>query len=225
MSPSRPTLRDGVGCAVDAAYLASTPHAGWRMKADGLSWDMQAGLTVWTIGHSNRTLEDLVALLRSHKIELVADVRQFPGSRRYPHFNQENLSVALQEHGIGYLHFGELGGRRRPKPDSLNSAWRNEAFRGYADYMETPEFRTGIDRLLAEAQKRPTSVMCAEALWWQCHRSMIADYLKAAGCRVLHILGPEKTEEHRYSQPAQIINGRLTYHKVDPQSQLVLDSK
>jgi len=184
-----------------------------------------AGLTVWTVGHSNRTLEDFVTLLRSHKIELVADVRRFPGSRRYPHFNQETLSATLREQELAYLHFPELGGRRTAKPDSPNSAWRNEAFRGYADYMETQEFRAGIDRLLGEAQKRPTSVMCAEALWWQCHRSMIADFLKAAGSHVLHILGPQKTEEHRYSHPAQIINGQLTYHKVEPQPQLALDSK
>ena len=184
-----------------------------------------AGLMVWTVGHSNRTSADFVTLLRSHEIQLIADVRRFPGSRRYPHFNQENLSSSLREHGIDYLHFPELGGRRNPKPDSPNSAWRNEAFRGYADFMETQEFRTGIDRLLGEAQKRSTSVMCAEALWWQCHRSMIADYLKAAECRVLHILGPQKTEDHRYSQPAQILNGQLTYHKVEPQPQLALDSK
>jgi uncharacterized protein (DUF488 family) len=118
-----------------------------------------------------------------------------------------------------------LGGRRRAKPDSPNSAWRNEAFRGYADYMETEEFRAGIERLFVEAKRRPTVIMCAEALWWQCHRSMIADYLKAAACQVLHILGPQKSEEHRYSQPAQIVHGQLTYHKIEPQPQLALDSK
>jgi len=166
-----------------------------------------------------------MTLLRSHATELVADVRRFPGSRRYPHFNQENLGSVLREHGIDYLHFPELGGRRNAKPDSPNSAWRNEAFRGYADYMETEEFRRGIERLLEEARRRRTAVMCAEALWWQCHRSMIADYLKFAGCRVLHILGPQKTEEHRYSQPAQIINGQLTYHQVEPQPQLALGAK
>ena len=181
-----------------------------------------AGLTVWTVGHSNRTLEDFITLLRSHKIELLVDVRRFPGSRRYPHFNQEILSAALREQGLDYLHFPELGGRRPSRADSPNSAWRNEGFRGYADYMETDEFRAGIERLRAQAQKRPTVIMCAEALWWQCHRSMIADYLKAAGCQVLHILGTEKTEEHRYSQPAQIVNGRLTYHNLAPQPQLAL---
>ena len=166
-----------------------------------------------------------MTLLRSHATELVADVRRFPGSRRYPHFNQENLGSVLREHGIDYLHFPELGGRRNAKPASPNSAWRNEAFRGYADYMETEEFRRGIERLLEEARTRRTAVMCAEALWWQCHRSMIADYLKSAGCRVLHILGPQKTEDHRYSQPAQIINGQLTYHNIEPQPQLALGAK
>jgi|SRR5437660_8902737 len=182
-----------------------------------------AGLTIRTVGHSNRTLEDFVTLLRSHKIGLVADVRRFPGSRRYPHFNQENLSSALREQGIGYAHFAELGGRRHARPDSPNSAWRNEAFRGYADYMETKEFETGIERLIAEARKQPTAIMCAEALWWQCHRSMISDYLKAAGCQLSHILGPNKTEDHRYSQPAQILNGRLTYHQIEPQAEFALE--
>ena len=171
-----------------------------------------AGLTVWTIGHSNRTIDGFLTLLRSHRIELLADVRRFPGSRRFPHFNRESFEPALSEHGIAYVHFADLGGRRNPKPDSPNHAWRNTSFRGYADYMETEEFRLALKRFMSEAAKSPSAVMCAEALWWQCHRSMIADALKAAGARVLHILGPEKTEEHRFSEPAQIIEGKLTYH-------------
>lgn len=183
-----------------------------------------AGLMIWTVGHSNRTIEDFVTLLRSHHVELLADVRRFPGSRRYPHFNQEALGLAVREQGIDYIHFAELGGRRNPKPDSPNLAWRNEAFRGYADYMETEEFQRGIERLLSEARKRPTAIMCAEALWWQCHRSMIADYLKAAGAQVLHILSPQKTEEHRLSEPAQISDGKLTYHQVQ-EAQLAFDAR
>src|SRR5438552_170865 len=182
-----------------------------------------AGLTIWTVGHSNRTIEDFITLLRSHHLELVADVRRFPGSRRYPHFNLEALSPSLKEQGIELVHFPELGGRRNPKPDSPNSAWRNEGFRGYADYMETEEFQRGIERLLSEAAKRPAALMCAEALWWQCHRSMIADYLKAAGAQVLHILGTEKTEEHRFSEPAQLVGGKLTYHQLQ-EPQLALDA-
>jgi uncharacterized protein (DUF488 family) len=178
-----------------------------------------SGLTVWTVGHSNRTIKDFVTLLRSHEIEFLADVRRFPGSRRYPHFNRESLALALNEREIEYEHFPELGGRRTPKPDSPNSAWRNEGFRGYADYMETEEFRTWVSNGSSERRKkRRAGLMCAEALWWQCHRSMIGDYLKAAGVQVLHILGMEKTEEHRFSQPAQMINGKLTYHHVAEQA-------
>ena len=172
---------------------------------------------IWTVGHSNRTLEDFVTILRSHNIELVVDVRRFPGSRRYPHFNSEKLSTALAEQGIAYLHFPELGGRRAPRPDSPNVAWRNEGFRGYADYMETAEFRAAIDKLASEAKKRRTVVMCAEALWWQCHRSMVADFLKTEGWSVWHVLGAQKTEEHKYTAPAHVVNGRLTYHKDEPE--------
>lgn len=202
---------------------SSAPLAIW-MRWANLGRMEVAGLTIWTVGHSNRTLKDFVTLLRSHHIELLADVRRFPGSRRYPHFNQEALAPALKEAEIDHIHFVELGGRRRPKPDSPNSAWRNEAFRGYADYMETEEFRRGIERLVTEARKRPTAIMCAEALWWQCHRSMIADYLKAAGAQVLHILGPQKTEEHRFSEPAQIVDRKLTYHRIH-EPELALDDK
>jgi uncharacterized protein (DUF488 family) len=179
------------------------------------------GLTIWTVGHSNKTIDDFLTILRSHNIDLVADVRRFPGSRRYPHFGQEKLRAALQEKGISYGHFEDLGGRREARKDSPNMAWRNEGFRGYADYMETAEFRSAMEAFMSRARKQPTAIMCAEALWWQCHRSMIADYLLSLGCEVLHILGPEKTEPHRYSAPARIVNGRLTYHS-DPTEELAL---
>jgi uncharacterized protein (DUF488 family) len=174
-------------------------------------------LTVWTVGHSNKTLDDFLTLLASHAIELVADVRRFPGSRRYPHFGQEQLSAALKTKGIEYAHFEALGGRRAARQDSRNIAWRNEGFRGYADYMETAAFRTAMDRLMTEAKKHHTAIMCAEALWWQCHRSMISDYLLSLGHQVLHILGPQKTEPHRFSQPARVVNGSLTYHSDSPE--------
>src|SRR5690349_18826354 len=134
---------------------------------------------IWTIGHSNLRPEPFIGLLHSHGIEAVADVRRFPGSRRYPHFNSEELSRALAQTQIEYIHFPELGGRRKAKPDSPNTAWRNEGFRGYADYMATDDFRHGIERLFNTAVQKRTAIMCAEAVWWQCHRSMIADYLKA----------------------------------------------
>jgi uncharacterized protein (DUF488 family) len=166
---------------------------------------------LWTIGHSNRTLEQFIELLGSQTIELLADVRRFPGSRRLPHFNQENLSKSLADAGIEYVHFPELGGRRKALANSPNNAWRVEAFRAYADFMMTPEFRAGIDRLLGLAQRKRTAIMCAEALWWQCHRSLIADYLKAAGHRVFHIMSPTKTDEHPFTSAAKMVNGKLSY--------------
>lgn len=172
-------------------------------------------VTLWTIGHSNRSTEQFLEMLASQRIEALADVRRFPGSRRLPHFNQENLSKSLTDAGVDYVHFPELGGRRRTRADSPNTAWRNEAFRGYADFMMTPEFRAGIERLLALAKEKRTAIMCAEALWWQCHRSLIADYLKAAGHNVIHIMTPTKTEQHPFTSAARLVDGRLSYARED----------
>jgi uncharacterized protein (DUF488 family) len=171
-------------------------------------------IAIWTIGHSTLSIEQFLAVLGSFEIQLLIDVRSFPGSRRYPHFNKENLSASLRAAGIDYTHMPELGGRRKTRADSQNVAWRNESFRGYADYMETEAFREGIDRLLNLASERRTVVMCAEAVWWRCHRSLIADYLKAGGVSVTHILGKEKSEEHPYTSAARIVNGRLSYRGV-----------
>ena len=167
---------------------------------------------IWTIGHSTRKIDDFVSLLAENGIKLVADVRMFPGSRRYPQFGREALAKSLSDAGIGYEHFLELGGRRKTKPDSKNTAWRNESFRGYADYMETEGFRKGIERLIDLAEKSgPTAVMCAEAVWWRCHRSLISDYLKARGVEVLHILDHNKVEPHPFTSVARIVNGELSY--------------
>lgn len=166
---------------------------------------------IWTIGHSNKPLEVFLTLLRSQRIEVLADVRRFPGSRRYPHFNSEQLSTALGEVEIEYAHFPELGGRRPAQKNSPNDAWRNDAFRGYADYMMTGEFGAGIDRLLQSATKKRAVIMCAEVLWWQCHRSLIADFLKAREWQVWHILSESKVEEHPYTSAARIVNGQLNY--------------
>ncbi len=143
---------------------------------------------------------------------LVADVRMFPGSRRHPQFGREALAKSLADAGIGYEHFPELGGRRKTSPDSKNTAWRNESFRGYADYMETEDFRKGIERLADLAQTSgATAIMCAEAVWWRCHRSLISDYLKARGVEVLHILDHNKIEPHPFTSAAKIVNGELSY--------------
>jgi uncharacterized protein (DUF488 family) len=167
--------------------------------------------TLWTIGHSTHALEAFIGILRAHRIEALADVRLMPGSRRYPHFNRESLSASLQEVAIEYVHLPELGGRRKPRPDSQNTAWRNESFRGYADHMEKPEFLHGIDALQKIAAKKRTAVMCAEAVWWQCHRALISDWLKAHGVEVLHIRTENKVEPHPYTSAAQVIDGQLSY--------------
>jgi uncharacterized protein (DUF488 family) len=171
-------------------------------------------LTIWTIGHSTRTIEDFIDLLRAHQIEVLVDVRHFPGSRKFPHFNQGALSDALGAAGIRYEHLVELGGRRPVHRDSHNLAWRNASFRGYADYMETQPFRDGIERLLKTARTKATAIMCSEAVWWRCHRSMIADYLKAMGVRVLHILAMNKVQEHPYTSAARLVGGRLSYEGI-----------
>jgi len=138
-----------------------------------------------------------------------------PGSKRYPQFNKETLASSLGKAGISYEHFPELGGRRKTKPDSKNTAWRNASFRGYADYMETKEFQNGIDRLMEIADKTgPTAIMCAEAVWWRCHRSLISDYLKARRKEVIHILDSGKTQEHPFTSAARIVNGKLSYESL-----------
>jgi len=168
--------------------------------------------TIWTIGHSTREIDAFISLLKENGIKTVADVRMFPGSKRYPQFGREALKNSLGQAGIGYEHFPELGGRRKSRPDSKNTAWRNEAFRGYADYMETNDFRKGIERLIETANKcGPLVIMCAEAVWWRCHRSLISDYLKARGVEVIHILDKNKTEPHPFTSAARIVNGELSY--------------
>ena len=168
-------------------------------------------ITIWTVGHSTRSGEDFGKILLAHEIKVLVDVRSFPGSRRLPHFNREALSQSLGELGIEYRHEPRLGGRRKPSSDSHNTAWKNASFRAYADHMETEAFRQGVEELLEVAAIERTTVMCAEALWWRCHRSLIADYLKAEGHTVLHIIDQHKTEEHPYTSAARIVEGKLTY--------------
>ncbi len=168
-------------------------------------------MTIWTIGHSIRPIEEFINALTVHGIKVLADVRRFPASRRYPHFNQQQLAASLAAAGIEYLSFPELGGRRPPRPDSPNIAWRNKSFRGYADYMETDSFRAGVERLLQAAKAQPVAIMCAEAVWWRCHRALIADYFKATGFEVIHIMDANKSSPHPYTSAARIIEGKLSY--------------
>lgn len=169
---------------------------------------------IYTIGHSTRTLAQFIELLETFSIEVVADVRSYPGSSRYPQFNKESLLKELQSRGLLYLHLPALGGRRKSSPQSKNTAWKNAAFRGYADYMETVDFKKGIAELENTGTKYRTAFMCSEAVWWRCHRSMIADYLKVKGWKVMHILNNKKAEEHPYTAVAKIVDGNLYYSAI-----------
>ena len=172
---------------------------------------ISSAATVWTVGHSTRSGEEFGQILLAHGIQVLVDVRSFPGSRRYPQFNRVALAESLAGIGIEYRHEPRLGGRRTPRADSHNTAWRNSSFRAYADHMETEQFRNGVEELLELARGARTTVMCAEALWWRCHRSLIADYLKAAGHSVVHIVDQKKTEEHPFTSAARIVEGELSY--------------
>jgi uncharacterized protein (DUF488 family) len=172
---------------------------------------IEKSVKVWTIGHSTRAIDEFVAALKAHGIETLVDVRSFPGSRRYPQFGKDKLAASMAEAGIEYEHSPELGGRRRARPDSRNIAWRNESFRGYADYMDTAGFRGAIERLIELARSRRAAIMCAEAVWWRCHRSLISDYLKASGTEVIHIIDTERAEPHPFTSAARIVNGEPSY--------------
>jgi uncharacterized protein (DUF488 family) len=166
---------------------------------------------LWTVGHSTRAQEQLIELLRRNGIQALADVRRYPASKRYPHFNRETLERALPAAGIDYVWMPELGGRRVPRKDSTNTAWRNAGFRGYADYMETAAFQDAIDALLQRARDRRAAIMCAEQAWQQCHRGLISDYLKARGVEVTHIVDQGRVEPHPWTAAARIANGKLSY--------------
>jgi uncharacterized protein (DUF488 family) len=173
--------------------------------------DTTMNSTVWTIGHSTRPLKTFLALLEHYRIEAVADVRRFPGSRRQPQYARAALGDALSEDGIAYHWIDALGGRRRPRSDSPNTAWRNLQFRGYADYIASKEFEEGVRELLQVAGRLRTAMMCAEAVWWRCHRALIADVLCVRGIKVVHIFDETRAVMHPYTSPARIFEGHLSY--------------
>jgi uncharacterized protein (DUF488 family) len=167
---------------------------------------------IYTVGHSTRPIEDFIGLLDSFGVTCLVDVRTVPRSRRNPQFNKDSLPQALEPAGIRYTHFPELGGLRKPGPDSANTAWRNDSFRGYADYMQTAGFAQGLDQLLNLAgQEAAVAVMCAEAVPWRCHRSLIGDALLARGFQVVDILGPSKAQPHRLTPFAKVEGEQVTY--------------
>jgi uncharacterized protein (DUF488 family) len=167
--------------------------------------------TVWTIGHSTRTAAELVETLQAFEIELVIDVRRFPGSRRLPQFNGAALEELLEANGIGYRWIEALGGRRRPDPASLNTGWRHPAFRAYADHIVTEEFADGLFELMMLARGLRTAIMCSEVLWWRCHRRLIADVLTSLGVEVIHIRDATHSDLHKLTSPARMVRGQLAY--------------
>lgn len=172
---------------------------------------MSLPATVWTLGHSTRSWDEFLAMLSAHGLEAIADVRRFPGSRRHPHFGREMFEPALREAGLEYLWLPQLGGRRTPKPDSPHEGWRNAAFRGYADHLSSIEFADGMARLLALAGRKRTAIMCAETVWWRCHRGLVADVLKLRGIEVRHVDSAAPGREHPWTPPARVVHGRLSY--------------
>lgn len=177
-------------------------------------WDNGASSqaeTLWTIGHSTRTWDGFVDMLQAAGIRVLVDVRRFPGSRRNPQFSAQALARNLPTAGVEYRSMLDLGGRRKPAPDSHNDAWRNAAFRGYADYMDTDDFKAARAQLAELATARRTAVMCAEAVWWRCHRGLISDAFKADGWNVIHLMAPGREQVHPYTSAARIVDGQLDY--------------
>ncbi len=166
---------------------------------------------IYTVGHSNRSLDDLVALLSPFGVTTLVDIRTVPRSRHNPQFNTDALGPALAPHGIAYVHLAALGGLRKPRKDSPNAGWRNESFRGYADYMQTDAFAQALDQLIAIAAKARAAIMCAEAVPWRCHRSLVADALLARGLHAAHVMSPTRANPHKLTPFARVEGPHVTY--------------
>ena len=183
-------------------------------------------IVVFTVGHSTRPIEEFIGLLKSNGIRQLIDIRTIPKSRRNPQFSADNLAASLHSAQIGYVHLKALGGLRHPRKDSVNTGWRNAGFRGYADYMQTNEFEAALDRAIALAQQEPTALMCAEAVPWRCHRSLVSDALVVRGIEVREIVNESAPHEHKLTPFARVDGTRITYPKTggDTQMSLMKDS-
>jgi len=182
-----------------------------RRRAAGDGPRRPSAIEVWTVGHATHSLEDFIALLKAHGVERLVDVRTIPRSRHNPQFDREVLAAAVRRAGLGYIHLKALGGLRHTRRDSPNTAWRNLSFRGFADYMQTRKFERGVDRLIAMARLKRIAVMCAEAVPWRCHRSLIADALVARGATVRHIMSPTSATPHKMTPWAKVRGKQVTY--------------
>ena len=190
---------------------------GSNKPADTQSTEPSRLSVLWTIGHSTRPIVEFIGLIQTHDIQLLADVRTIPYSRHNPQYNQDTLAKSLKGSNIRYQHILPLGGRRKSRPDSVNVGWKNEGFRGYADYMQTQEFWNALEDLMATAQRLPVVIMCAEAVPWRCHRSLISDALVIRGWTVQHIISANSLQSHTLTPFAKLEDNRLTYPAEDPQ--------
>jgi uncharacterized protein (DUF488 family) len=173
-------------------------------------------LTIFTIGHSTHPIDHFIERLRANRIRQLIDIRTIPKSRRNPQFNSDALAASLHAARISYIHMKDLGGLRHPRKDSINLGWRNDSFRGYADYMQTEEFSAAVARAIELAKERPTTLMCAEAVPWRCHRSLVSDALIARHIRVLEIITSAKPKEHTLTPFARVSGSRITYPPDQP---------
>ena len=180
-------------------------------------------MILYTIGHSTRPIEEFIAILEAHGIRKLADIRTVPRSRHNPQFDCANLPPSLESAGIAYQHMPGLGGLRKARPDSVNLGWRNISFRGYADYLQTPEFQRALEQLIQTAQDQPTVIMCAEAVEWRCHRSLVSDTLLVRGIDVRHIYDSASAKPHKLTSFAQVRGTTVTYPSPDPQQHLEYD--
>jgi uncharacterized protein (DUF488 family) len=178
--------------------------------------------TLYSVGHGARPAEELMDILRSAVIEGLVDIRSFPGSRRHPQFGKDALADTLSSSHIEYVWRPDLGGFRKPRADSPHSALRHPAFRGYADHMDSDEFRAGLEWLIEAGRQKPTAFMCAESPWWRCHRRLLADALVARGCTVMHLMAGGRREEHRLHPVARIEDHRIIYDRPEPEQQALL---
>ncbi len=186
---------------------------------------MKSVPVIFTVGHSTRTLDELVKILRAHGVERLIDVRSIPRSRHNPQFNRETLSKTLRNRGFSYRHMKALGGLRHARPDSINTGWRNASFRGFADYMQTPLFHTALEKLISLALEKPTAIMCAEAVPWRCHRSLIADALTAHGHAVRDIMSVTSAKPHVLTPMARVHGQQVTYPAEEAKSRAAASPK
>lgn len=182
---------------------------------------MPERLRIFTVGHGARPIERFVELLKGAGVERLVDIRTAPGSRKHPQFGRDALAASLGEEGISYEWAKDLGGFRKADPASRHTALRNSGFRGYADHMETDAFRAARDRVVEQARRTPTAVMCAESLWWRCHRRMLSDSLVTMGCEVVHLMEGGRQEPHRLSGSARVVDGKLVYDVPEGQQELL----